>query len=161
MSRTREDILSEYRKGYLQMKEALEHYPRDMWTYKPASDAWSIHEIIIHVLDSEIVGYGRARKIVAENGEEISAYDQDKWANELRYHDADPDEAMELLGMIRKLTVQFLENTPEIYWNTHAVVHPERGAFTLDDWLQLYAAHIPTHIQQMQRTYEHWLENNH
>ena len=160
MSTTREDALSEYKRGYDRLQGALAEYPRKMWKYKPAPDQWSIHEIIVHVADSEVVGYARARKIVAENGVEITAYDQDKWANELRYHETDTELALELFGLLRKLNVQFLEGTPEIEWNTHAVVHPERGAFTLDDWLKLYAAHIPRHLQQMQRTYEHWLENN-
>ena len=159
MATTRSDMLHEYSLGYDQLKEALSKYPKEMWQYKPAPDQWSIHEIVIHVADSEAMGYGRMRMIVAENGEKITAYDQDKWANELRYHDTDVDMALELFGMLRKVNTKFLEETPEIFWSTHAVMHPERGAFTLDDWLKLYAAHISGHIQQMQRTYEHWLEN--
>jgi hypothetical protein len=35
--------------------------------------------------------------------------------------------------------------------------HTETGPMTLDDWLAVYASHIPDHVVQMQAVYVAWL----
>jgi hypothetical protein len=31
----------------------LRDFPKEMWQWKPAPDKWSIHEVIMHIADSE------------------------------------------------------------------------------------------------------------
>jgi len=45
---------------------------------------------------------------------------------------------------------------PESAWSNTAI-HSESGLMTLDDWLSVYASHIPNHIEQMQAVHEAWL----
>ena len=39
--------------------------PREMWQFRPAPGAWSVHEIIVHLADSELNAYARVRKALA------------------------------------------------------------------------------------------------
>lgn len=155
----RERLLNEYARGAEMIEEALAQYPPGMWKHKPDADSWSIHEIIIHLADSEVNGYVRCRKLIAENGSEIAPYDQDKWANELNYHDLNAGDYLALMKWLRSNTYKLLKNTPEITWGTHAVNHPEEGNITLDDWLKSYVKHVDRHLYQMQRVYDHWKNN--
>ena len=41
---------------------ALTQFPREMRQWKPAPDQWSIHEVIVHLADSEANGYARCRE---------------------------------------------------------------------------------------------------
>ncbi len=46
----------------------------------------------------------------------------------------------------------------EPVWAT-TVYHPENGAMSMDDWLNVYERHVPEHIEQMQDCYQAWLED--
>jgi len=39
-----------------------------MWQYRPAPDRWTIHEIVVHIADSEANSYIRCRRCLAEKG---------------------------------------------------------------------------------------------
>jgi len=88
--------IESYGKAYGVLTEALAKFPRGMWRYKPASDQWSIHEIVVHIADSEANSYIRCRRFLAEPGQPLMAYDETGWARELNYHAQDPDDALEL-----------------------------------------------------------------
>jgi hypothetical protein len=134
---------------------ALKEFPREMWKYKPAPDRWSIHEIIIHLADSEANSFIRGRVFLAEPGKTIMAYDQDKWTRELDYHSQDTDLALDLFRCLRKSTYLILHNQPMSVWE-RTIVHPEAGLMTMDKWLEIYEHHIPGHINQMRNNFEAW-----
>lgn len=137
------------------LASALKEFPRDMWKYKPAPDRWSIHEIIIHLGDSEANSFIRGRVFLAEPGKTIMAYDQDKWTRELDYHSQDTDLALDLFRCLRKSTWLILRNQPVSVWK-RTIVHPEIGLVTMDKWLEIYDNHTPGHINQMRKNFEAW-----
>jgi len=53
---------------------------REQWHYKPGTDQWSIHEIIIHLADSEAHAYLRCRTILAEPGSTLIHFDEHQWS---------------------------------------------------------------------------------
>lgn len=64
---------------------ALERFPREMWQYRSPVDDWTIHEIIIHITDSEANSFVRCRRFIAESGQSLMAYDENQWAKALDY----------------------------------------------------------------------------
>ncbi len=83
---TRKERIESYSKGYDLLVERLNLMPAEMRQFKPAPDKWSVHEIIIHMADSEVNSYARARKFIAEPGSTVMAYDQDVLAVRTLYH---------------------------------------------------------------------------
>ncbi|MDR7318817.1 hypothetical protein J2X83_005137 [Brevibacillus nitrificans] len=77
--------IEEYGRGHKMLREAIEGISEEELRFKPAPDHWSIHQIIIHVTDSEILSTHRMRKVLAENEPLLYSFDQDKWVNKLRY----------------------------------------------------------------------------
>ncbi len=106
---------------------ALGGIPRAAWTYKPGPERWSIHETLIHLADSEASSYIRLRRGLAEPGGAVTAYDEDRWAARLRYHEQSVDDAKELFGLLRRMS--------------------------LDDWLVVYSDSVAQHAGQIRRTY--------
>ncbi len=147
-----------YGQAYSQLTQALQRYPAEMWQFKPAPDRWSIHEIVIHIADSEVNSYIRCRRFIAEPGKTVMNYDENRWATLLRYHQQSPAEALELFKWLRLATHNLIQTLPESTWS-NTVYHPEIGTITLDDWLEIYARHIPEHIEQMESNYQLWLKN--
>jgi DinB superfamily len=134
---------------------ALRQFPKKMWMYKPAEDRWSIHEIILHLADSEANSYIRCRRLIAEPGKPVLSYNPEIWAGTLGYFHQSTKEALDLIRRLRKMTHQVLINLPQqIWYNT--VEHPEDGALSLDQWLDIQVRHIPHHLEQMKHNYAVW-----
>src|SRR5688572_873228 len=58
-----------------------------------APGKWSIAAVLQHLADSDVVWAWRMRLILAQDRPPLTGYDQDLWAERLRYADADPIEA--------------------------------------------------------------------
>ncbi|MGC2417850.1 MAG: hypothetical protein WA434_08895, partial [Candidatus Acidiferrales bacterium] len=55
----RRPILESFGRAPVLLSTALGQLPKKMWLYKPVPDRWSIHEIILHLADSEASSYIR------------------------------------------------------------------------------------------------------
>ena len=138
---------------------ALRQFPKKMWLYKPSADRWSIHEIILHLADSEASGYVRCRRFIAEPGSAVLKFDGARWAGTLGYFHQSTREALEIIRRLRRMTYQLLVTLPEPVWE-NTVDHPNEGRLSLGQWIEIQERHIPHHIEQMKRNYEKWLETN-
>lgn len=155
---TREDrltLIESYGKAHAELVEALRQVPREMWMFKPSPDRWSIHEIVIHIADSEANSYVRCRRFVAQPGESVMAYDEMRWADALRYHDQSTEEAVELFKWLRLRSYRLIKSLPEAVWS-NTVLHPDNGVMTMDDWLDVYERHVREHVEQMRANYANW-----
>lgn len=148
--------IDSYGTAHQRLVSALENFPPEMWQFRPAPDRWTIHEIIIHITDSEANSYIRCRRLLAEPGSSVLGYDENKWARDLHYHDQSPDDALELFKWLRHKSYTLIKDLPAPVWS-NTVYHTESGVMTLDDWLNTYERHIPDHIEQMQANYEDWV----
>lgn len=151
--------IASYGEAHQNLVSALESYPHEMWKYRPAADQWSIHEIIVHIADSEANSYVRCRRFLAEPGEDLMAYDENQWARELDYLEQSPEDALELFRLLRKKSYDLVKDAPDEVW-TYECFHPELGTTKLNDWLETYERHIPEHVAQMQAVFEQWQESD-
>lgn len=147
--------IESYGQAYDDLLAALKEFPREMWQWKPAPDRWSVHEILVHLADSETNAYVRVRRMIAEPGGSVMAYDQEKWATNLNYHAQNPDHAVEQLKWIRRTTYDLLRQQPDAVWS-HTGAHPEHPTYSMERWLEIYAGHLPGHINQMRKNYDAW-----
>ena len=145
-----------YGEAHSQLVSALARFPREMWQYRPAPDRWTVHEIVIHITDSEANSYICCRRLLAEPGGTVLGYDESRWARDLAYHEQSIDDALELFKWLRRKSYTLIKDLPESTW-ANTVHHSEYGIMTMDDWLDMYAAHIPDHIAQMQAVYQDWV----
>ncbi len=141
------------------LSTVLRELPKQMWLYKPSPERWSVHEIILHLADSEAIGYMVCRRFIAEPGSPMLNFDGARWAETLGYFHQSTREALELVRQLRRITYQLLLTLPEPVWE-RAVQHPTKGLLTLSQWIEIEGLHIPHHIDQMKQNYEKWLETN-
>jgi hypothetical protein len=145
-----------YGRGYDMLIETLKEVPQEMWKFKPEPKEWSVHEVLVHLADSESNAALRARKLIVEPGGTLMGYDQDKWAIELDYRDKSHEDALEIVRLVRKTTYELLKNQPDEVLE-HSVKHPEYDEpYTFEKWLDIYSAHIPGHIEQIRNNYKIW-----
>ena len=104
---------------------------------------------IVHIADSDANSYIRRRRFIAEAGESLAAYDENKWAVALDYHNQDMEDAPGLFKLLRRNSYKIIKDLPEKVWSC-TTYHSEDGKMSLDDWLDVYEGHILEHIQYMQ-----------
>jgi hypothetical protein len=141
--------------AYFQLCDILRELPREMWGYKPDPDQWSIHELLIHLADSEANGYVRYRKAIAESGSSVIAYDQMAWATSLDYRTQNANDALELFRWLRATSYGIFRTLPEPAWH-NTIIHPEHGTMTLEQMVESYVKHVDKHLAQMRRVYDTW-----
>jgi hypothetical protein len=150
--------LLQYRDDVERFADFIKKIPSGAFHFKPAPEKWSIHEIIIHVTDSDVNSYIRLRKALAENGAAVVAYDQDRWAVKLNYPEQSIEKAIQLLRLMREINFSLLKSLKEDDWQK-TYLHPENGNVTVEEWLKTYTDHISGHIGQMQRNLDAWKED--
>ncbi len=152
----RKEKIELYGRGYDLLKATLAEVPQEAMKFKPEPKEWSVYEIIIHIADSESNAALRARKLIVEPGGTLMGYDQDAWAITLQYHEHNLEDALEVTRLARKTTYELLKRQPDEVF-AHSIVHPEYEApFTFEQWINLYSAHIPGHIEQIKNNLMLW-----
>ncbi len=155
----RRQKLESFGRAPVLLSAALRQFPKKMWLHKPCSDRWSIHEIILHLADSEASAYIRCRRLIAEPGSPVLEFDAARWAGTLGYFHQSTREALEIIRRLRRMTYQLLAALPEQIWE-NAVELQVTDRMTLERWVEIQERHIPHHIEQMKLNYETWLKTH-
>lgn len=149
----RQDLIDRYAAGYEEVARALKDFPESGLAAHPIPGKWSAREIVNHLADSETISGIRFRKLLVEERPEIQSYDQDHYAQRLRYNERDHAPALEAFRSARATTLQIIARLAEDDWKREGV-HQESGRYTMEDWLRIYAAHAHGHASQIRRLRE-------
>jgi len=152
----RRKMLESFGRAPALLSGVLRQLPKKMWLYKPSPERWSIHEIILHLADSEASSYVRCRHLIAEPGLAVVEFDPARWAGNLGYFHQSTREALEVIRRLRKMTYQLLVSIPESVW-LHTAEFPKEGAISLESWIERQERHIPHHTEQMTSNYGAWI----
>jgi DinB family protein len=156
----RTEMIEEYGRGFDLLTAALAEIPREAWEFKPAPQEWGVHELLVHMKDSEYMGVLRLHKLIAEPGSMLMPYQEDKWPEKLGYQNQSMEDALQLFKLMRQTTHRLLKSLPEQVFS-HSVVHPEWSEpYRMENWLVIYASHVPEHVGQLQQIYRAWKEEN-
>ncbi|HEY0511056.1 MAG TPA: DinB family protein [Thermoanaerobaculia bacterium] len=112
---------------------------------------WSVRQVVQHLADSELVGAFRFRMVLAHDAPELPAYDQDLWADRLRYQEADLATALDDFAALRALNLRVLRRATPDELENRVMRHAERGDEPLGYMASLYAGHDLVHLAQIRR----------
>jgi uncharacterized damage-inducible protein DinB len=118
-----------------------------------APGKWSINQILQHLADSELVGGWRMRLILAQDRPPLTGYDQDLWAERLRYDLADPAQSLATFDALRGANLALLQRATADDL-ARVGVHAERGEESVGHLVRLYAGHDLLHLRQIARIRE-------
>ncbi len=150
-------LIERYANGPAVLKAALQKIPAAAMQWRPGPGKWSAHEIIVHCADSESNSHGRIRQLLADATPVIHGYDQDRWAVELDYHTLPLEPALATTEAVRANTLPLLRRLSDAQWRKRGT-RSDAGAYSMEDWLQTYAAHLEGHARQLERNLAGWKE---
>lgn len=146
---TREALVARYRDGYAEVMRALEGISPAELDFRPAPRSWSPREVIHHLADSEMTSAIRLRLLLAQDHPTIVGYDQEAFA-EVLFYDRPIEASLAAFRAARETTAQILERMDDEQFERTGT-HTEVGAYSVDRWLEIYAAHAHGHADQIRR----------
>lgn len=146
----RNDLINQYAAGFQAVEDALKELSPQMFSAKLSAEKWSAAEIVQHLADSEMTSALRLRKLLTEDFPVIYGYDQEVYAAKLFYNERDVAPALDVFRGARATSLQLLERLSENDWQREGW-HSEHGRYTVETWLEIYAAHAHNHAAQILR----------
>lgn len=140
-------ILSSTTRSLVKLTASLS--PRDALA-RPVRGKWSVKEILAHLNDCEIIYGFRYRRIAAEPGTTLAAFDQEVWAKELHYRKQPLQAILDSFVALRKHNLALLKVLPKGVW-TQVSPHPEYGTISLRELVVHLAYHDRNHTAQVER----------
>jgi len=127
----------------------LKGVPKSKLRKRPAPGKWSVHEIVMHLSDTEIVWGFRVRFILGAPGTPLAGFDQDVWVVCGNYDKRDTAVALEQVAALRKANLALLKSLRPEQWK-HAGMHSERGEESVETIAAMMAGHDINHVRQIE-----------
>jgi len=130
------------------LRRVVSRAPRGHLARRPARRDWSATEVLGHLLDAEVTLAFRIRKLAAEPGGPIVAWDQEKWTDGLRHRQGDARTLLDAYAALRAANVEQVRRlTPT--QRAAAGRHPEYGRLRVSEMLEHWAEHDLIHLEQI------------
>jgi DinB superfamily len=144
-------LLEQYRAGADEVDAALAGITdEELDRRPPEADGWTARQVVHHLADSEAMAYTRLRRLVADETPVIQGYDEPVWARRLHYDERSIEPSIAVMRAVRASSLQLLESLTDREW-TKKGNHPESGAYSVEEWLRIYASHPHDHADQIRR----------
>lgn len=143
----RQKLIERYKDGYRVVAEALAGAGDEELDARPAPGKWTSREIVHHLADSEMTSAIRLRLLLAADRPAITGYDQDEFARRLHY-DRPVEASLQAFRAARRTTGEILDRMTDADWRREGT-HTEVGRYTVERWLEIYAAHAHDHAAQI------------
>jgi DinB superfamily len=111
----------------------------------PIAGTWSIQQCIMHLLDSDLVGSDRMKRVIAEPTPTLLAYDETLFVKNLYYEQLDPANACEIFRLNRIMMAAILRRCPDEAFKRTGN-HTERGIESLEMLVEGYVEHLQHHM---------------
>jgi DinB superfamily len=117
--------------------------------WKPGDGAWSITEVVRHLLDEEMEDFRpRVRLTIVAPEQPWPKIDPEGWAVARKYNLDSAKDSAARFSIQRKISVAFLRGMDDGVWTT-AYTHPQFGPIRAGDLLTAWAAHDALHLRQI------------
>jgi hypothetical protein len=144
------ELIEHYEGGGEKLSLAIRGLTREDLLCVPAAEAnvgrWSIQQVVIHCMDSELVSADRLKRMIAEDNPTLIGYDENKFAANLSYDEQPAEEAAAIVDANRKLFAIVLRRLPESAWRRKGT-HNERGVITVGSYLKSTVDHLEHHLK--------------
>jgi uncharacterized damage-inducible protein DinB len=142
MDRSRIDV---YAAGGQQLIGAFEGLTCERLFAVPVPGTWSLHQIAIHMMDSDLIGSDRMKRIAAMDKPLLIGYDESAFAKLPGTEKVDTLAACRLFDQNRQMTATILRALPDESFERWGI-HNEIGRVTLGEMVEKYIHHLEGHL---------------
>lgn len=139
-------VIERYAAGAPAPARAIERMTREQLLAAPVPGKWSTQQVIVHLMDSDLVGSERMKRVIAMERPLLLGYDENAFTKSLFYEKLDAALACEVFAKNRQMMAVILRVLPEAAFKRTGV-HSERGLETLEELIVGYIEHLDHHLR--------------
>jgi hypothetical protein len=132
-------------RGGQQLVDAYRGLSRDQLLAVPIPGTWSLQQIAIHMLESDLIGADRMKRIAAMDRPLLIGYDETAFSQLPGVNELDAFKACEMLASHRAMLAVVLRKLPDQAFDRFGI-HNEIGKVTLAEMVDKYIAHLDGHL---------------
>jgi len=141
-----QDKIDTYLAGGPMLAQSIWGLTHEQLHAKPADGSWTIHQIVTHMLESDLIGTDRMKRIACMDKPLLVGFDETAFSNLAGREQIDAFAACELFLRNRQLTAVILRALPTRAWDRIGI-HTEVGAVSLTQMLDKYIVHLEHHLE--------------
>jgi uncharacterized damage-inducible protein DinB len=142
----KDELVEQYAAGANALSQAIAGLSRHELLACPVPGTWSIQQIVLHLMDSDLISSDRMKRVIAEENPTLIGFDETAFARGLFYEALDAGLAAELFAKNRQLTAEILRRLPEEAFDRFGT-NSERGRVTLTQLVQGMVDHLEHHLR--------------
>ena len=140
------DLIARYDRGGRLLVAAVDAVDDDRARQRIGPGTWSLSELVAHLVDSDLVGIERMKRVIAEENPTLQAYDENAWIARLGSIDEPMAEMAALFAANRRAMARVLARcTPSDFARVGR--HTEDGPKSLAKLLAGYVGHLDGHLR--------------
>jgi hypothetical protein len=144
----RRELIQRYKGGPAVLREALAGLSEAELDHVPGEGEWSARMVAHHCADSEMTSAIRLRRLLAEERPAIQGYDEKLFAQRLHY-DRPVEASLEAVAAARRTSAEVLDRLAPEDWAREGTHSEATRPYTVERWLEIYAAHCHDHAEQI------------
>lgn len=139
-------LIEKYASGAGVLAQSIRGLTNDELNAFPVPGTWSIQQIVLHLMDSDLIASDRMKRVAAEDNPKLIGYDENAFAKNLYYEKMDATSACEIFRLNRLVTASLLRLLPDSSF-ARTGLHSERGPITLANLVETYVGHLDHHLK--------------
>ncbi len=139
-------LVEQYLAGANALFSAIAGLSADELNAHPVPGTWSICQIVLHLMDSDLITSDRMKRVIAEENPALIGFDESAFARNLFYESLDAEMAADVFAKNRRLTAEILRRLPDAAFARHGT-HNERGRVTLAELVRGMIDHLAHHLR--------------
>lgn len=112
---------------------------------KQPDGSWTLHQIAIHMLDSDLIGSDRMKRIACMENPLLCGYDETAFSKLPGSNQLNPFVACDLFQKNRAMTATILQALPDGAFQ-RVGIHTESGKVSLGEMISKYIDHLRHHL---------------
>ena len=140
------ELIDQYQQGGEKLRKAVAGLSDADLKAFPVPGTWSIQQIVLHLMDSDLINADRMKRIIAEENPTLIGYDETKFTSNLFYHDQSAADAVTIFDLNRKNFAMLLRKLPAAAFD-RVGTHNEAGVMTLTQWIKRTSNHLEHHLK--------------
>src|SRR5258705_7647685 len=111
-----QDLIEQWEHGGEKLALAIRGLTDEDLTCFPIPGKWSIQQVVIHLMDSDLIATDRMKRTIAEDKPTLIGYDETKFIQHLLPDEQSADDAVKIFDLNRKMFAKVLRRIPASAW---------------------------------------------
>lgn len=140
------ELIKKYVDGGLKLRRAYEGVTKEQLLAYPIPGTWSLQQIAIHMMDSDLIGADRMKRVASMDKPLLIGYDETAFNLLPGIDEIDAFTAIDVFDINRQNLGVILQRLPKEAFQRFGI-HNEKGKVTLEYLIQNYIDHLDYHLE--------------